>query len=362
MRKVKMGKPLGFLLLMAAGTVMAGLGLSCSTTAPTSSNNFQNPIQTIAAINPPLTATFTFTPTDTATSTPTSTFTPTSTPYVVSAWTGFNNPWAVAVDGSGNVYVADKGHNQVGKYTPNGLLTASWGSGGVKGKINFAAPTGLAPDLSNNLYVVGNDVQVAQYGPNGNLANASFSNVVTFITPPQGVAFDSAVTSLYICDSGNSRVVQLNSNGAVTGFSGNSGILNLAPTTITGVTITSTVALSGIAAFGGNVFVATQGSGINGSGYSTVLGFTNGGSVTAVITGFKNPTGLAFDTAGNLYVADTGNGQVEEFSPNSDFSQVPLPFNGGVSVLSSPVGVAVDATGNIYVADSAANEVFKFAP
>ncbi len=76
---------------------------------------------------------------------------------------------------------------------------------------------------------------------------------------------------------------------------------------------------------------------------------------------FNNPQGVAFDTGNNLYVADTGYHQVEEFS-NSALNGSPIViFNNGGSLV-SPTGVAVDFNGNIYVADSAASKVIQFVP
>ena len=313
------------------------LNLSCSTTTPTASNNFQNPVQTIAAIN----FTFTFTPVNTPTNTPTitPTFTPTSTftPYVASTWTGFSSPNDVAVDGNGNFYVADTGNNKVERYTSSGSLDLSWGYGGKgKGSIAYNAPLGLAVNAAGTtLYVVGTAGQVGQFGPGGNLLNNNFASAVTLVNP-QDVAVDTS-GNVYISDMSNLRVVELDYSGSSVGaFS-------------TGVSI------YGIAVCGSSsvsVFVAAADN--------TVREYVSS-SLVATIPGFMNPKGLAVDSAGNLYVADSGNKQIEEFSANN-YNQVPLPFNGGVNVLSNPVGVAVDGTGNIYVADSGNGTVFKFAP
>jgi DNA-binding beta-propeller fold protein YncE len=93
---------------------------------------------------------------------------------------------------------------------------------------------------------------------------------------------------------------------------------------------------------------------------NTVLEFT-GGTLATTIPGFSNPTGVAVDSSNNLYVADTGNHQIEEFSSLGLLQQPLVIFNNGGN-LHSPQGIAVDSSGNIYVADSGANEVFKFAP
>ncbi|HJT25640.1 MAG TPA: hypothetical protein VJ873_13780, partial [bacterium] len=131
------------LILLALSLPAVGalfMNLSCSATTPTASNNFQNPVQTIVYINPSFTPTNTFTQTNTFSPTPTGTPTKTPTPYVTSTpWGGFSTPSALAVDGSGNVYVADTGNNKVEKYYPTGVLNPSWGLS-IKGKVVVTNP------------------------------------------------------------------------------------------------------------------------------------------------------------------------------------------------------------------------------
>ncbi len=377
-----MKKALSLMILVLPVFSALFLNFSCSTKTPTAADNFQNPVQTIVATNPTYTFTATYTFTITYTFTPSYTPTTTFTPYVTATpWTGFSTPEGIAADSDGNVYVADTGHNYVDKYNSNGILVAGWGAYGVKGKVPYTLPVAVAvypagatlvatitPSTPTTLYVVGsgNPVQVSEYGPTGNQITASFSQFFTF-SNPKGLAVDGN-GYVYVSDTGNNRIVQLSPTGATgSGFGGSGALTLTAPATIGSVTITSgaTVTLAGIAVNNGNVYVAVQGSGINGSTYSSVVGFdvATGDTTTVAIPGFKNPTGIAFDSSGNLYVADTGNKQVEEFSPTGGgtYVQVPLQFNGS-SLLASPMGVAVDPYFNIYVTDSMDNEVFKFAP
>jgi streptogramin lyase len=73
-------------------------------------------------------------------------------------------------------------------------------------------------------------------------------------------------------------------------------------------------------------------------------------------TGLDNPNGLAVDTGGNVYITDTATGQVLKLAAGSDH-QLPLPFTG----LKSPAGICLDTQGNVYVSDYAMDEVFKLA-
>lgn len=367
-KRPQVKKALFFLMLALPAFVAVLFNLSCSATQPTAATNFQNPVLTVVSINTPFTATFTTTATFTPTVTPTNTPTNTSTPYVtLTPWTGFNHPSGVAVDVAGNVYVADTGNNKVGKFTPNGFPVAGWGTFGIKGKVPYTTgPVGVAVDAVSNLYVVGGANQIAKFNANG--GPAAFTPAVALLNP-QGVAVDGS-GNVYISDTGNNRIVQLSSGGSLAGFTASAsgtGLLSLAaPITIGSVTITSAVTLSGIAVYNGIVYVATQGVGVNGSAYSSILGFdaATGTTTTIALPGFVNPSGIAFDPSGNLYVADTGNRQVEEFAPNSGtFTEIPVAFN-NANLLQSPVGIAVGlAPGfNIFVTDSTANDVVEFTP
>ena len=67
---------------------------------------------------------------------------------------------------------------------------------------------------------------------------------------------------------------------------------------------------------------------------------------------FKNPRGIAVDNAGNIFVADTGNGRIEKFSPNGTYIRSIGTKDPGYGQLGEPNGIAVDRVGNIYVAET----------
>ena len=113
-----------------------------------------------------------------------------------------------------------------------------------------------------------------------------------------------------------------------------------------------------------NLYVALDVQGTHpGSGtYDSVNVYTSSASFTWTYTGFYQPNGLALDTAGNLYVADTGNKTVELWSPLGSFTNSPsFSFNANNSLV-NPVAVAVDSTNEVYVADSGNNTIYNFAP
>ena len=327
-RSLSIKKVLAIAVMGSMALLAALVNLACNTSAP-SSPGFQSPVQTISANNPTLTFTATFT--NTATPTATST----STPYQKAAlWTGFNSPSAIAVDGTGNVYVADTANNLVKKYLPNGLLDASWGNGGLKGKIAYTDPVAVAVDSNNNLYVAGNGVSIAKFDAFGSPSNANFAASVTNGTSAYTGLAVGPSNYLYISDAGNQKVFELSSAGvSLNGFTSGASMRGLGLDSA------------------GDVFVAVG---------NTVVEYSSGIPVLT-IPGFLNPTGLWLDSANNLWVADTGNKQIEEFTVGH-YSNLPLViFNNGGQLV-SPKGVAVDLNGNIYVADSGANDVAPFAP
>ncbi|MDB5152728.1 MAG: hypothetical protein JWR54_1479 [Mucilaginibacter sp.] len=248
----------------------------------------------------------------------------------------FNYPNGIALDATGNVYVADQGNNQIRKITPAGTVTTLSGS--------------LAPG-SSNTSAIG--------------VTASFNG-------PTGVAVDAA-GNVYVADFGNNLIRKIAPTGAVTTFAGNSkaGANNA---TGTAATFNGPAGLAIDAA--GNIYVADFNNNlirkITSLGVATTFagsgaaGSANGSGIAA---SFNGPRGVAVDASGNLYVADANNNQIRKITANGDVTT--LAGNGakgnasGASTAASfyyPSGVAVDVNGNVYVADALNNLVRKVSP
>ena len=171
---------------------------------------------------------------------------------------------------------------------------------------------------------------------------------------PSRAATDSS-NSVYVTDSGNSRVQKFSSTGTFLSKFGTLGIGN-------GQFLTGSA--SGVAIdSAGNVYVVDKLS-------NRVQKFNSAGTfVTAwgtLGTGngqFNAPTGIAVDpSSGNVYVADTGNNRIQEFTSGGGYLTQWGSVGTGDGNFTSPSGVAVDSTGDVYVADSGNSRIQKFTP
>ncbi len=245
-----------------------------------------------------------------------------------------SNPSGVALDASGNVYIADAANNLVEQVSPAGQIVVVAGGGGTIPSFTSGAatsaqlnnPTGVAVDTSGNVYIAdqGNNLveevtagQITVIAGGGiKTPSSAFTrdaSTVEFINP-SAVAVDGA-QDVYIVDQGRSEIEELTA---------------------------------------GQVLVVIGGG-------STVPSLTAGAAINAQL---NSPAGIALDAKGNLYIADQGNNLVEEVSGGQIIvllagggSTVPTSTGGTATSakLNNPSGTAVDANGNVYIADRGNN-------
>lgn len=296
----------------------------------------------------------------------------------------FNSPEGVAVDSSGNVYVADSSNNCIRKISPAGVVTTLAGSGssgsanGIGAASQFSNPSGVAVDSAGNVYVADtSNARIRKVTPAGvvtTLAGSTFG----FADGTGSAAQFGLTRGLTIGPDGNLYVPEYKVNGG--------GLFNtIRKVTPAGIVTTVAKDFNGgktgtlNMSFGfslavdstGEIFVSDTGSRgivkVNQSGQVAYFGGYNG---IAYINGpltnaaFWNPRGIAFEPSGILYLADNhvirkiSNSVVSTFAGDSNGSG----FADGPSTsakFNSPDGIAVDANGNVYVADTDNHRIRK---
>jgi len=328
---------------------------------------------------------------------------PPSTPYSFTTFAGaasigssdgngsnarFNQPYGIAVDATGNLYVADSSNHTIRKINPGGTVTTLAGKAGYSlpsdqistsgdgtgSAARFSGPTGLAMDAAGNIYVVGSGEnairKVTAAGVVTTFAGGGSANL--FIVP-QGVAIDSA-GNLYVADAFNHTIHKVTPGGVVTTVAGS------ASGSADGVgTAAMFFGPRGVAIdAAGNLYVADSGNAtirkISPDGVVTTFagraGVTGSADGAGTAATFNFPCGVAIDATGNLYVADSGNALIRKITAGGVVTtlagragQVGHADGGtGVSLFFRPVALTTDQTGNIFVADASDQTVRKITP
>jgi len=250
------------------------------------------------------------------------------TPGNVNANTGsaaeFAYPSGIAIDSSGNLYIADYNNNCIREITPAGVVSTPYGStsgayGNTDGTGNnalFYKPNALVTDSANNLYVAdtGNNC-IRQI----TASTGAVSTLATGFNAPSGIAIDSS-GNLYVADTNNDVIKKVSSTGSVSLLAGSA----------------------------------------ENAGYVNATGSS---------ARFNAPASVALDSAGNVYVADLNNDVVRMITPAgvvSLFAGQPQKagYIDGISTLAAfnaPSGVAVDGSNNVYVADSLVPPIGSYA-
>ncbi len=283
-----------------------------------------------------------------------------------------DNPGFVALDGAGNLYVADTGNNALRVIdavtgiistvagNSNGALCGSAsdaaGDGCPATEASLNQPQGVTLDASGNIYIadtgnhlvrvvnaVTHTISTVAGNFNGTVCNGASDSVgdgcpasAAELDHPYAVAFDPG-GNMYIPDAANHRIREVEATGGV--VSAESNIVTFAGTGISGyLQCASTNALTSEAEL-------------------------------------SSPSGIAVDAAGNVYIAETGNAAIRKVGgpqsptpgllstlaqsgcPNADTdAEVDADTNGEFqnSTLHAPAGLALDGSGNLYIADTEA--------
>jgi RHS repeat-associated protein len=266
----------------------------------------------------------------------------------------FNLPGDVAVDSSGNIWVADSGNNRVQEFSSSNTFIQAFGSSG-SGNGQFATDEGIAVSPTNgNVYVTDlNNNRVEEFTPAGVF-------VTTFGTlgsgngqlhEPRGIAIDSG-GNVWVADYANSRIEEFSSSGSYMQKIGSEGSGNGQFKTTTGVTVCE-----------GNVYATDYGN-------QRVEEFSTAGKYERTFgssgTGngqFTQISRIACDTVDHvLYVMDKGGNRVEIFGLTGSFLGAFGSSGAGPAQLSVPLGLAVGPNDHVYIADKNNNRIEEWAP
>jgi sugar lactone lactonase YvrE len=304
----------------------------------------------------------------------------------------FNIPVGVAVDSSGNVYVADTSNETIRKITPAGVVTTIAGTVGTSGTLDgtgtaaqFSTPTSLAVDGSGNIYVVDQTDDTIRKVTSGGVVTTIAGSVVTAgatngsgsvarFNSPYGIAIDGS-GNLYVADTGNGTIRKIDTSGNVTTLAGSPKVSGYADGTGAAAEFRSPL---GVAAdSSGNVYVSDTNNNvirkITPAGVVTTFAglvpYVGWGNGTGAGAEFNTPFGIAVDSNGNVYVADQGNTDIRKISPGGTSTTLAGQQGGGnadgsgsAAGFDFPTGAAADTSGNIYIADEQNDEIRKMTP
>jgi len=287
----------------------------------------------------------------------------------------------MATDSLGNLYIADMTNKVIERVTPGGTLSivAGTGSGGAPtpGPATSSAlqsPSGVAVDSLGNLFI-SDDVRcvISKVDTTGQLSIVAGNGTCDDPTPgpatssalhyPNDVAVDS-LGNLFI--GGYEQFVEkVTPDGTLSIFAGNGSFGDPTPGPATSSAMSYPVGMAVDSA--GNLFIA--------SGSNVILKVTPDGTLSIVAgngsfgaptpgpatsSALQGPNDVAVDSAGNLFIADTGSNMIEKVTPEGTLSIVAGTGTDGAptlgpatnSKLNLPYGVAVDSSGNLFISDA----------
>jgi DNA-binding beta-propeller fold protein YncE len=295
----------------------------------------------------------------------------------------FNTPASIAIDTSGNFYVADAANSVIRKITSGGVVTTLAGFPGANGNSDgqgtsarFNGPSGVAVDQLGNVFVADTyNHTIRLITPGGsvttlaglanNPGNANGTGSAARFSFPSSIALDASGTA-YVTDSSNHTIRVVTGGGSVSTLAGTAG---LSGTSDGNGSSARFYFPNGIAFAGSGIFyvadsnnhtirrVTTAGDVLTVAGGAGTSGSTDANGTSAR---FNQPVGVGVDTSGNIFVADTYNNTIRRISTLGDVTTIAGAVGqpgsvdgiGGEARFNQPFAVAVTSAGNLYIADT----------
>ena len=290
----------------------------------------------------------------------------------------FSAPRGLAVDTSGNVYVADTNNYRIRKVTPGGVVSTLAGSSegqqgfvdGAGSAARFTMPMSLTVDGNGNVFVADGNA-IRKITPTGVVSTFAGSQQEGFIDGPAASAMFRGLSgivaaangNIYVSDGGNFRIRKITPTGVVSTLAGNG----------------SRCSADGVGASACFNYLdqGVFGLGLDGAGniYVNDLIAIRKVTSTGVVTTLVAPDGENFypiyvlisDNAGNIYYSNgrvirklTTAGELITIAGTGEFGTVDGP--GGQATFGDVMGIAVDLSGSIYVSDASFGGVRKITP
>jgi sugar lactone lactonase YvrE len=284
-----------------------------------------------------------------------------------------NSPTGVAVAPNGIIYVLDTSNNRVREIMPNKVISTI---GGVGGTIPSNSPAGIATDPSSDVFVADGSHVIFKDSVAGAITVFAGNGAVSYalgdsgpatsaqLVQPEGLAVDTS-NNVYVADVGEARIRRFLQGGNI---SSPAGATAIAPA---GVAVDSLLNIY-IADAKGNVVFKVSSAGVS-TTIAGIAGVAGAGGDNGLATSaqLNQPSGVAVDSSGNVYIADTGNNKIRKITVVTGVittiagnGSAGFQGDGSVSInseLNQPSGVAVDSTGDVFIADTGNNRIREIA-
>ena len=258
-------------------------------------------------------------------------------------------PKALALDKSGNFYVADESSIPLRQFNPEGLLQRSWANAGQQIK-RVKIPAGIAIDSKGNFYVTDQrNSNVAKFDKTGQFMKewGKVGPKESLLNGPLGIAVDRN-NDVLVVDAGNSRIVKYSSEGAVKKSWGKAGPGQGQFTQPTAVAVSKN----------NDVIVIDLG---RIQKFTTDGVFADSfGKLGSGETEFSRPFGVCLDGDDYIYVADTGNNRVQKIAPDGRFICQWGGSGSGAGQFAGPIAVAVNDKGSVFVLEKNNSRIQEF--